>query len=290
MKKILGLVLITALIAGTITGFAEERNAKQNIERENQKQTQRAELGETKQLEKPSKEQIAEKIEKLEKQLEELKAKYELAGKDETARKDVLKDVAKIKKEKEDKSIDVYVGGKHMTFDNAPFVVNGRAYVPIRAVSQALKADVNWDNDTKTVTITKTIINKKDTTATPTTLVITLKAGELTATVNGEEIKVDAAPMNVNGRIFVPIRFIAAAMKNAVNWDQDSSSVIIDDEDETTPEATVSPSPTPTPEASATPEPTEAPEETADPTETTEPTESPNSSAIPDPSESLNLQ
>lgn len=281
MKKILGLVLTLALLLGTISGFAEERNLKSKNQEQDQKQAQKLDEKEKnqKQTQKlDEKEQIAEKIEKLEKQLTELKARYEQAGKDETKRKEALKEVAKMKKEKDDKSIDVYVGGKHMTFDNAPFIVNGRAYVPIRAVSQALKADVNWDNDTKIVTITKTITNKKDPEAKPTTLVITLKAGELTASVNGEEIKVDAAPLNVNGRIFVPIRFIAAAMKNAVNWDQDSSSVIIDDdEDETAPTPSPTPNPTETPEPTETSEPTETPE----PIETPEPTQSPESTETP---------
>jgi len=37
----------------------------------------------------------------------------------------------------------------------APFIQNGRALVPIRFVSEALEATVNWNQQTKTVTITK---------------------------------------------------------------------------------------------------------------------------------------
>lgn len=37
----------------------------------------------------------------------------------------------------------------------APYIDNGRTLVPVRFVSEALGADVRWDPDTKTVTVTK---------------------------------------------------------------------------------------------------------------------------------------
>lgn len=47
------------------------------------------------------------------------------------------------------------VNEKLITLNAAPYIENGRTYVPIRFVSEALGADVKWNNTTKTVTITK---------------------------------------------------------------------------------------------------------------------------------------
>ena len=37
----------------------------------------------------------------------------------------------------------------------APEIINDRTYVPIRFVAEELGADVQWNEETKTVTITK---------------------------------------------------------------------------------------------------------------------------------------
>ena len=45
------------------------------------------------------------------------------------------------------------VNGKEVVLDVAPFIVNGRTLVPIRFISETFGAQVNWDGNTKTVTI-----------------------------------------------------------------------------------------------------------------------------------------
>ncbi|MEW6182130.1 MAG: stalk domain-containing protein [Bacillota bacterium] len=47
-----------------------------------------------------------------------------------------------------------YTGGTRVELDVPPKIVNGRTLVPFRFVSEALGADVNWDGDTQTVTVT----------------------------------------------------------------------------------------------------------------------------------------
>ena len=46
-----------------------------------------------------------------------------------------------------------YVDGVPVSLDVPPQIINGRTMVPIRFVSENLGAEVNWDQDTKTVTI-----------------------------------------------------------------------------------------------------------------------------------------
>lgn len=47
------------------------------------------------------------------------------------------------------------VNGETVTLDSPAFLENGRTYTPIRFVSEALGATVEWDEATQTVTITK---------------------------------------------------------------------------------------------------------------------------------------
>ncbi len=46
------------------------------------------------------------------------------------------------------------VGGSMVQLDAPPVIEGGRTYVPVRFVSEALGANVTWDNKTKTVTVT----------------------------------------------------------------------------------------------------------------------------------------
>jgi copper amine oxidase-like protein len=45
------------------------------------------------------------------------------------------------------------VNGQPQTMDVAPFIVNATTFVPLRFISQALGASVNWNDSTSTVTI-----------------------------------------------------------------------------------------------------------------------------------------
>lgn len=45
------------------------------------------------------------------------------------------------------------VDGRPQTMDVAPFIVNATTFVPLRFISQALGATVNWNDSTSTVTI-----------------------------------------------------------------------------------------------------------------------------------------
>ena len=44
---------------------------------------------------------------------------------------------------------------------------------------------------------------------------------------NGQEIKADISPINMNGRILAPVRALAEAMGAKVNWDKESNQVNI---------------------------------------------------------------
>ena len=47
----------------------------------------------------------------------------------------------------------MYLNGSPITIDTAPKTVNGQTLVPVRAIAEALNAEVNWDSTTGTVSI-----------------------------------------------------------------------------------------------------------------------------------------
>lgn len=51
-------------------------------------------------------------------------------------------------------SITMYVNGNAVTLDSPACIVDGRTLVPVRAISEAYNTDVEWDGNTRTVTIT----------------------------------------------------------------------------------------------------------------------------------------
>ena len=50
-------------------------------------------------------------------------------------------------------NIKITVNGQQVEMDVEPFIYEGRTLVPVRFVSEALGADVDWDNNTNTVVI-----------------------------------------------------------------------------------------------------------------------------------------
>lgn len=97
-----------------------------------------------------------------------------------------------------------------------PFIVPpGRTMVPIRFISEAFGAKVEWIAATRTVKITwgaKTV---------------ELTIGVYTAKVDGKEVKLDAPPLIREGRTFVPIRFISEAFNADVKYDAVEKKVTI---------------------------------------------------------------
>ena len=49
----------------------------------------------------------------------------------------------------------VYLNGNRLQFDVAPCIINGRTMVPVRAISEAFKANVEWNGAGNTVLISE---------------------------------------------------------------------------------------------------------------------------------------
>jgi len=115
------------------------------------------------------------------------------------------------------KVIQVKLNGTYLNMDVPPTIIDGRTLVPLRAIFEALNADVVWDNNTKTVTGSKG------------STTVVLKINSKTAQVNGKNTLLDVPATIVDGRTMVPARFIAESLGQKVGWAENLRTVLITD-------------------------------------------------------------
>lgn len=110
------------------------------------------------------------------------------------------------------------VNGVEKTADVAPYIKDGRTFLPVRYVAEALGVssdNILWDAATKTVTLFKG------------DRVVKLKIGSKVLYVNGTAITMDVAPEIKNGRTMLPIRWVGTALGVTVEWDEQARTVTV---------------------------------------------------------------
>lgn len=114
-------------------------------------------------------------------------------------------------------SAAVRINGKCVKFsDQYPIIENGRTLIPIRAVSEELGAEVEWDGEKRRVYIDKD----------GTEIELVIDSDE--AYVDGIGYELDTAASIVNDRTLVPLRFVAESLDCGVEWDENARTVIIE--------------------------------------------------------------
>ncbi|MEW6447172.1 MAG: copper amine oxidase N-terminal domain-containing protein [Bacillota bacterium] len=108
--------------------------------------------------------------------------------------------------------------------DAAPFIENGRTYVPVRYLALALgvaEKDIGWDAKTQTVTL---VMGER---------AVSLKIGSAFITVEGGVYansaakQMDVAPVIKKGRTYLPARWVAEAFGYAVSWDPGTKTMLV---------------------------------------------------------------
>jgi hypothetical protein len=114
----------------------------------------------------------------------------------------------------------VYVNDKPIQIEAAPWIdkKSGRAMVPLRVIVEAFGATVEYRYVSFGDERVSIIFNLKR---------IDLRIGSNIAYVEGVPVKLDAPPVIINGRTFVPIRFIMEMFGAKVDWDPFSSEITI---------------------------------------------------------------
>lgn len=135
--------------------------------------------------------------------------------------------------------ITVYVNGTYLKTDQAPVIKDGRTMVPLRAIFEALGAEVQWFNDTKTISgydkqtnrIMSLILNQKTLFCADYTLFQVYESNPTSQAAiqfvlqNTKEI--DVPPMSIGGRTMVPARVISEALDATVVWNNKTRTVSI---------------------------------------------------------------
>ena len=109
----------------------------------------------------------------------------------------------------------VFYNGNQLNFDVPPTIEQGRTLVPLRAIFEALGANVDWDSYTNTAIATKS------------STTVRVQIGKNIAIKNNQQILLDVASVIRNGRTLVPLRFVSEAFGADVKWDAQTESIWI---------------------------------------------------------------
>ena len=111
--------------------------------------------------------------------------------------------------------IKLVLDGKLIVPPVAPVIRNETTLVPLRVISENLKALVDWNKETKMITITKDGEEIK------------LVIGSKVVWANGNEKSLTTAPTMIEGTTMVPIRFISENLGASVDWNSKQKIVSI---------------------------------------------------------------
>ena len=120
-------------------------------------------------------------------------------------------------------SISLTIGEKQLIADGdmvmdlevAPIIINDRTMVPMRDIFTVLGANIQWDDETKTVYALKNGV------------MIVIQIGKDIMFVNNTRVELDAPAVIVDDRTMVPLRAIAQAYGSTVNYDDETKTVTI---------------------------------------------------------------
>ncbi|HAF59928.1 MAG TPA: copper amine oxidase, partial [Clostridiales bacterium UBA9856] len=107
------------------------------------------------------------------------------------------------------------LNGRYLTFDQPPINRNGRVLVPMRAIFEALGADVDWDNNLRRAIGT---LGARQ---------VQLTIDSKTAYINGEPVELDVPAVIESSRTLVPVRVVSEGLDAKVDWDGITNTVII---------------------------------------------------------------
>lgn len=120
------------------------------------------------------------------------------------------------KNERKNIALNGIIINNHIVYSDVdPYIKKSRTYVPIRFIAEELGYDVSWDGDARKVTMTEG--NTK----------VELTIDSKNMYVSGKRIALDAPAEITDSRTFVPLRAIAEAFGENVDYSNDYRAVYI---------------------------------------------------------------
>ncbi len=155
---------------------------------------------------------------------------------DKVIRLDSIRKIVRIKKNGDKTYMPIFYNGEELKTDTPPLMRNDRILVPLRAVVEALGAEVQYtpaQGSKGPKVIIKKSFNRNviDNEANNEKVEVIIDVDKGTATVNGKPVDLDVKAEIYNNRTMVPMRFIAEAFRQYVEWDEESGSAIIESDD-----------------------------------------------------------
>lgn len=116
------------------------------------------------------------------------------------------------------------VNGEEKVLDVAPYIENGRTFLPVRFVAEAV--GVTDDNilvsyDPKSGKVVSVTLIKGD-------RIAKITIGSKVLTVNGVDLTMDVAAQIKNGRTVLPLRHVATALGANIDWDDATDTVTVE--------------------------------------------------------------
>ncbi len=108
------------------------------------------------------------------------------------------------------------VNGQEQVLVSPPKVIAGRTFLPLRFVADyVLGADINWNNATREVTVSKG------------GNVVIVKIGDKWANVNGEKVQIDSPPVISNGVTLLPVRFMSETFGIITSYNETNRTITL---------------------------------------------------------------
>ncbi|HWP97228.1 MAG TPA: stalk domain-containing protein [Syntrophomonadaceae bacterium] len=112
--------------------------------------------------------------------------------------------------------VNVLVNGQSLQSDVKPFInADGRTMLPVRAIAEALGAQVQWDEATQTATLT---LGAKT---------VKIPIGQNSILVDGQPTSMDTIAAIKDGRTLLPVRSVGEALGAQIGWDESTQTVSI---------------------------------------------------------------
>lgn len=110
-------------------------------------------------------------------------------------------------------SIQILLNGVKLNTKKEPYIKDNYTMLPLRTVSEALDAEVGWDNNSKTAIISK---NGK---------VVRVTVGVKEMLINNTSITLPTVAEIIDGTTYIPLRSIATALDTDIKWDSKNKIV-----------------------------------------------------------------
>jgi len=111
-------------------------------------------------------------------------------------------------------NIQVHLNGEPVEINPSPIIIEGRTLVPARAIVEMLGGDVDWDEETRTVSVIQDDIN------------ISLTIDSTLAIVDGQFVELDVPAQIIDGSTIIPLRFVVENLGVEVQFADNIVSIV----------------------------------------------------------------